>query len=98
MTLDIPEVWYTFAELFHQDFLVEHPDFVTGLRLVLEGLSADSRLDLLQFLQTILGSGMSSAELVAIWEGTETSIIVPGDDIEKFFQLIASELESSLPP
>ena len=98
MTLDIPEVWYTFGGLIHQDFLVNHPDVISGFRLILGDLPVEDQLQLLRFIQSILGNDLSAVEQVAIWEESGSSISVSVDEIGQFLQIIISQLDASQPP
>ena len=84
MTFDIPEVWYTFGGLIHQDFLADHPDVISGFRLILDDFSTNDQLQLLHFLQSILGNDLSAVEQVAVWEVSGSSISVSSDKIEQF--------------
>lgn len=83
--MDIPEIWLFFGSQIHQDFLIDHPDFLTGIIELLGDFSSSQKVELLKFLNHIHSSNLSNLELSEVWRNSGSEIFVSGEKIDLLF-------------
>ena len=85
MATSVPDVWFTFGILIHQDFLIEHDDPFVGFASILRELSADDVNALHSFLSEIQAANLSIREKALLWHKSGAEIFVAGEEIHSFF-------------
>ncbi len=88
------EAWRRFGSLLHQDFLVFHPDFWSGVRLIFQDMSDRDRQELLAFLGGVEQAGPD--ELVRLWDSSGAGVWLPVMEMPRHFTLLASELRAAI--
>jgi len=83
--MEIPAVWIFFGEYIHQDFLLDYPDFLSGIKFILHDMTTNQRLELLQFLSHINGNEYQKDELIKIWNSSTAQLVFTIDDISRLF-------------
>lgn len=93
--MELPDIWLLFGAYIHQDFLLDHPDFVSGIREIVGSFSEDQRSQLLTYLAGLVDSSRSGQELAEIWRASGASFLVADDDAREFLRSLILTIEST---
>ncbi|MDF1846706.1 MAG: hypothetical protein P1U69_05870 [Parvibaculaceae bacterium] len=94
--MEITDIWIRFGEHIHQDFLIDFPDFFSGIPDILRNCSAEQKQELQLFLKELMSANISSDERLEAWLASEANIFVTTDQIDAFIQEIAKTVEKDL--
>ncbi|MCG8587803.1 MAG: hypothetical protein MJE66_00780 [Proteobacteria bacterium] len=94
--MEIVEVWLLLGAQIHQDFLEDYPDLISGLRFVFASMSDVQRSDLLSFLMEVTEGKPSAGELAKVWYASGADLYVQESDVQRFFELLLSELKNAI--
>jgi len=87
--LDTPEVWYSMGEYIHQDFLLQFPDFISGLRDFFGDASEEEVNDMRIFLNELKKLHYSDEQLERLWLNSGSNLVWDGAGV----RAILGELE-----
>ena len=94
--MEISEIWLFLGMQIHQDFLIDYPDFFSGVIEVMNDLSYEDRVKLSNYLSDIQSQNLSNIELGKLWESSGSQIFMNGDSIELFYEKLANTVNDSL--
>ena len=94
--MELPEIWLFFGAQIHQDFLIDYPDFLSGISDLLDDLTASQRVELYEFLRDIKSNGYSNQQLAKVWGGSGAEIYIVGERFDLFFDEIYKVVEKSV--
>ena len=94
--MEFPEIWLFFGAQIHQDFLIDYPDFLSGIFDLLNDLTENQRVELYEFLKDVKSSGYSNQQLLKIWEGSGAEIFVVSEKINLLFDEIYKATEGKV--
>lgn len=86
--------WSAFGKQIHQDFLLDHPDFFSGLPMVWQSVPQPLRKEVIVFLRAALESGARGAALSKLWQESGAEIFVPENQIAEFLRQILAAIEA----
>lgn len=94
--MEINETWTLFGALIHQDFLLDYPDFYSGVMEVIKNFSPQQKEEIYFILQNLVTCDYSPAELSEIWRKSGAEIFVMDDEIKKFLSEILSAASNEI--
>lgn len=83
-----PEIWLTFGMLIHQDFLLVHPDFFSGITDIAQGFSPAQRQEVHALLHEILSDKYNNTERVQFWNNSGASFSVLESEIVPWLEQV----------
>lgn len=88
------ESWAVFGKHIHQDFLIDHPDFFSGLPFVWKNVPHSLRQEFIISLRQVLSSGARGPALAKLWRDSGAQIFVPDHQIKNFLQQVLVKIEA----
>jgi hypothetical protein len=82
--VEIPQVWFRFGCLVHQDFIDDHADIFSGFSTIFEAMSAADRQELAGFLAHVVAH-RTPEELSEIWYASEAQIWIEPKGFPRFY-------------
>jgi len=94
--MEITDLWIQFGQHIHQDFLIEFPDFFSGIAFVLTNFSVEQKQELLLFLKELLSADLTPDQKLDIWLASEASFFVSTEQIDVFLRQLAEIVDKDL--
>jgi len=89
-----PAVWKKLGESIHQDFMLDYPDFWSGIEEFAKDISKEEREDLIQYLRPLVEIDQPGGHLKRIWKNTGAQIIITRIKPKEFFAELLSRFSS----
>ena len=94
MMIEVIDVWLIFGSHIHQDFLMEFPDFYSGIAVIFNDLSSRQQDDVYAFLKSVLESEYTPVEKLEIWNQSGAELFVTPHQIDDFLSKILDTFEA----
>ncbi len=88
-----PTAWKAFGGQIHQDFVLIHGDFATGLMELFQSLDEAERLEIATYLRYLSNSSVSSEQKFYAWKSSGAAFEPSISKINQFLQQIELVLQ-----
>lgn len=92
--MEILEIWVFMGSHIHQDFLLDYPDFFSGISAIVRDLSAAQKEDLYSFLKELTSSKYTAKEQLEIWSKSGAEFFVTESQISDFLSEVFKTVEN----
>ena len=89
-----PEVWKKLGETIHQDFMLDYPDFWSGIEQFANDITKEEREDLIKYLRPLVENEQPGGLLKRIWGNTGAEIIITRIKPKEFFAELLNRFSS----
>ena len=94
--MSMPEVWFLFGANIHQDFLLDYPDFVSGILAIVQDLNSEQLKELFLFVHELIESDHTLRHKCEIWDKSGTMISVTPSEINMLLSEVYSVVKESM--
>ena len=84
----VEELWFKFGMMIHQDFLLDHPDFFSGIYDILQNFNFKEKELLHKYLIESIDLCKTNKCKLDIWINSGAEIIITEGQISDFFEKI----------
>lgn len=84
--LEVTETWLQFGSHIHQDFLLDHPEFLSGIQEVYTFLTEHEKEELYQIFLEINNGSYDTTFKENYWEKSGADFFIVGEGINAFFE------------
>jgi len=88
-----PEIWFELGNYSHQNFLIQFPDFKSGIIDFCRDLPADQVNELYLFIDRVLEANYDGDKLAEIWEDSGAQILFEAQSAEAAFEVTKAALK-----
>ena len=87
-----PKVWKKLGGYIHQDYMLDHPDFWSGIEEFRNSLSKAEKIELIQFLRSLVENEQPGGNLKKVWKNSGAQIFMSRVKPSEFFQELLSRV------
>lgn len=80
-----PEVWKKLGNYLHQDFMLDYPDFWSGIEDFASGLGSAEQEQLIQFLESLVRNEQPGGALKKVWLKSGAQVLVAAASTKEFY-------------
>lgn len=81
-----PKVWKKLGGYLHQDYMLEYPDYWSGIDEFRSNLSDAERVELIQFLRPLVENEQPGGALKRVWKNSGAQIFIARVKPKEFYQ------------
>jgi len=90
-----PAAWKKLGESIHQDFMLDYPDFWSGIDQFAKDITKEEREELIMFLTPLVENEQPGGSLKRIWENTGSEIIITRIKPKELFTELLNRFSST---
>jgi hypothetical protein len=94
--MEIPEIWFLLGNHLHQDFMVDYPDFISGLMFIIQDFSPNQNIALHNFLLSLKEMSLSNQQLAEIWAKSGSQILIGDQNTQAIYDELLKAVELQL--
>lgn len=81
----VPEVWKKLGKYLHQDYMLDYPDFWSGIDDFSSGLDSPDQERLIQYLESLVNNEHPGGTLKKVWRESGSQIAVAAASTREFY-------------
>lgn len=90
----LPEIWFELGSYIHQDFLVQFPDFKSGIVDFCSSQTSQDLETLKDFISELLAPNASNSRIAQVWSDGGAQVLVDEPSARDFVEAVQDALET----